>query len=234
MNEKEFIESIKQLGIEIDNIKLEQLKKYYELLVQKNEVMDLTNIIEHDSVYLKHFYDSLTLCLVCNFNEIKTFCDVGTGAGFPGLIIKIIFPHIHVVLIDSLDKRIKFLQEVINDLNLKNIEAIHIRAEDYAKTKREFFDIVTSRAVAKLSILTELCLPLVKVNGYFISMKANAIDEINEIDNNLKILNSEIEEIKIFNLPIENSNRTLIKIKKYDIVSKKYPRQFKEIKRKPL
>jgi 16S rRNA (guanine527-N7)-methyltransferase len=234
MNEKKFINELNKLGIKIDNNQLKQLNRYYELLIEKNKVMNLTNIIEKDSVYLKHFYDSLTLATICDLNSITNLCDIGTGAGFPGLIIKILYPQIKIVLIDSLDKRIKFLNEVIEDLGLKNIIALHMRAEEYAKNNREKFDIVTSRAVARLSILTELCLPLVKVGGYFIPMKAKAEEEIKEIDNNLSTLNSKIEGIKTFILPIEESNRTLIKIKKMKINDKKYPREFKEIKKKPL
>lgn len=234
MNENEFIEYVKELGIEVDDVKLHNLSKYFELLVQKNEVMNLTNIVEKESVYLKHFYDSLTLMMVYNFNNCENVCDIGTGAGFPGLVLKIMFPHLKVVLVDSLDKRIKFLNEVIAELNLEGVEALHIRAEDYAKKNRSTFDLVVSRAVAKLSILTELCLPLAKVKGHFISMKGNADEEVKEINNNLKILGGEIVEIKQFLLPNENSNRALIKIKKNKETDKKYPRDFKEIKRKPL
>jgi 16S rRNA (guanine527-N7)-methyltransferase len=234
MNEKEFINELNKLGIKINNNQLNQLNRYYELLMEKNKVMNLTNIVEKDSVYLKHFYDSLTLATICDLNSITSLCDIGTGAGFPGLVIKILYPQINIVLIDSLDKRIKFLNEIIEDLGLKNIIALHMRAEEYAKNNREKFDIVTSRAVARLSILTELCLPLVKVGGYFIPMKAKAEEEIKEIDNNLSTLNSKIEGIKTFILPIEESNRTLIKIKKMKINDKKYPREFKEIKKKPL
>jgi 16S rRNA (guanine527-N7)-methyltransferase len=234
MNEQVFINYLSQLGIEINQNQLQQLNRYYELLIEKNKVMNLTNITLKEDVYLKHFYDSLTLAKVCNFKNQNSLCDIGTGAGFPGIVLKIIYPHLKVVLIDSLEKRITFLKEVIDDLKLNDIEAMHIRAEEYAKKKQNIFDIVTSRAVARLNVLTELCLPLVKVDGYFISMKAHAEDEIAEIDNNLKILNSEITEINTFLLPIEESSRTLIKIKKKKIIDQKYPRDFKEIKRKPL
>ena len=186
MNEQEFINYLEKLGINIDESKLKQLERYYEFLVEKNKVMNLTNIIEKESVYLKHFYDSMTLTMIHDFMECKSVCDIGTGAGFPGVVLKIMFPHLKVVLIDSLEKRIKFLNKLIDELQLKNIKAIHISAEDYAKKNIEMFDIVTSRAVARLSILNELCLPLVKINGSFISMKGNAEDELNEINDNLK------------------------------------------------
>jgi 16S rRNA (guanine527-N7)-methyltransferase len=204
------------------------------MLTDKNKVMNLTNIVDKESVYLKHFYDSLTLSLACDLSKIENLCDIGTGAGFPGLVIKIVYPHINIVLIDSLDKRIKFLNEVIATLDLKNIKAIHVRAEEYAKDNRETFDLVTSRAVARMSILTELCIPLVKENGYFVAMKANAEEELNEISKNLSILNSKIDKVYSFLLPIEESNRTLIMIKKVEKTDKKYPREFKEIKKKPL
>jgi 16S rRNA (guanine527-N7)-methyltransferase len=130
MNEKKFIESLKELGVDIDSSQLNQLNRYYELLIEKNKVINLTNITDKEEVYLKHFYDSLTLAKVYDFKEPKALCDIGTGAGFPGLVLKIVFPYLQVVLIDSLDKRISFLKEVIADLGLKNIEALHMRAEE--------------------------------------------------------------------------------------------------------
>jgi 16S rRNA (guanine527-N7)-methyltransferase len=234
MNEKQFITEVNKIGIDIDRKKLDLLEKYYNMLFEKNKVMDLTNIIEKESVYLKHFYDSLTLFKIVNLNEVTNLCDIGSGAGFPGIVIKIVFPNIKIVLIDSLEKRIKFLNEVIEELDLKNIEAIHIRAEDYARKNREVFDIVTSRAVAKLPILTELAIPMVKINGFFIAMKANAEEELEVISNNLKLLNSVLYDTKSFYLPFEESRRMLIRIKKLEKTNLRYPRDFKEIKKKPL
>jgi 16S rRNA (guanine527-N7)-methyltransferase len=234
MNEKQFIIEVNKIGIDIDRKKLDLLEKYYNMLFEKNKVMDLTNIIEKESVYLKHFYDSLTLFKMINLNEVNNLCDIGSGAGFPGLVIKIIFPNIKIVLIDSLEKRIKFLNEVIEELDLKNIEAIHVRAEDYARKNREVFDIVTSRAVAKLPILTELAIPMIKINGFFIAMKANAEEELEVISHNLELLNSVLYDTKSFYLPFEESRRMLIRIKKIEKTNLKYPRDFKEIKKKPL
>lgn len=234
MNKVEFIEETKKIGIEINQYQLNQLDQYYEMLVETNKKINLTNIIEVEDVYLKHFYDSLAIAKICNLANINSLCDIGTGAGFPGMVLKIIYPNIKMVLIDSTEKKIKFLNEVIEKLQLKNIEAINIRAEAYASNNREVFDIVTSRAVARLSILTELCLPLVKINGYFISMKGNAKEELDEIENNLQKLNSKIEKIEIFTLPKEESHRTLILIKKEKATEKRYPREFREIKKKPL
>ncbi|MDD2469836.1 MAG: 16S rRNA (guanine(527)-N(7))-methyltransferase RsmG [Bacilli bacterium] len=234
MNEKVFIEYITKLGIDIDEEKINQLRKYHELIVEKNKVMNLTNITKKEDVYLKHFYDSLTINYIYDLKQSISLCDVGTGAGFPGIVLKIMFPQLKVVLIDSLGKRIAFLKEVIKALNLKSIEAIHVRAEDYARMNRETFDVVTSRAVARLNILNELCLPLVKKGGYFISMKGHAEEEAKEAENSFKILKSEIVDIKTFSLPFEESVRTLIKIRKNEATTKTFPRNFKEIKRKPL
>ena len=167
-------------------------------------------------------------------NNDNKIIDVGTGAGFPGLVLKICFPNLKITLVDSLSKRVDFLKKVIEKLNLKDIDAVHARAEDFSKDNRESFDIVTSRAVAKLNILNELCIPLVKVNGYFIPMKANIDEEINISKNSLNILNSKIEDIISFKLPKEESIRNIIKIKKERITDKKYPRIFSKISKNPL
>lgn len=234
MTKDKFIKELKILGIEINDIQLEQLNKYYELLIEWNKVMNLTGIVEEQEVYLKHFYDSLTIYKLINLNNIKNLCDVGTGAGFPGIVLKILFPKLKITLIDSLQKRINFLNEVIKNLDLKDIEAIHFRIEEYAITNRDKFDVVTARAVAPLNILSEYCIPLVKENGYFVAMKGNALEEINDSTNALKLLNSHIEEIKEFKLPIEESKRMLIKVKKNNKTIKKYPRKYSEIKKNPL
>jgi len=195
---------------------------------------NLTSIIKKEDVYLKHFYDSLTLSLVYDFNKEILLCDVGTGAGFPGLVLKIFFPKINLTLIDSKNKKIEFINEVISEIDLKNVKAINIRVEDYVKNNRNFYDVVTTRAVAKLNIINELCLPLVKNNGCFIVMKSDVSSEIKNIQKNLLILNSKIDVIKEFRLPYENSLRTLIKIKKIKKISNKYPRVFNKIKNQPL
>ena len=214
MDKNTFINELKKIGITINNYQLEQLDRYYKLLIEENKKINLTRITNEQDVYLKHFYDSLTLYKVIDLNQNILLCDVGTGAGFPGIILKIIFPTLHITLIDSLLKRINFLNLVIKELNLTNIVAIHTRAEDYIKINKNKFDIVTSRAVANLISLSKICLPLVKANGFFIPMKANAENEIKEARKIIKKMNSEIIEINEFNLPIENSHRTLIKIRK--------------------
>ena len=234
MTISEFMEELKKLNIEPTEEQLEQLNKYYELLIEYNKVMNLTGITEKDQVYLKHFYDSLTIIKVIDLKEEETLCDIGTGAGFPGIVLKILFPNLKITLIDSLNKRIEFLKIVIKELNLKDIEAIHARAEEYAINNIEKFDVVTSRAVAPLNILLELSIPLLKINKNFISYKGNISREIIESENTLKKLESKIEKIAQFELPKEKSNRTIIKIKKENKTNKKYPRKFSEIKKKPL
>ena len=234
MNQDSFIKALADLNIFITEEQLKQLYKYYELLVEKNKVMNLTGITEVEQVYLKHFYDSLTLNKIIDLKNVNSLCDVGTGAGFPGLVIKILFPHINVTLVDSLNKRINFLNEVINELKLEGIEAIHARAEEYAIKNREKYDVVTARAVTTLNVLSEFCLPLVKVNKYFIPMKANINNEIEESNRALNLLGGKIEKIVEFKLPVENSNRTLVLIKKEVKTNNKYPRKFSEIKKRPL
>lgn len=226
MNQNKFIEELKKLNISINELQFKQLERYYELLVEYNKVMNLTGITIKEEVYLKHFYDSLTIAKVIDLNQYNTLCDVGTGAGFPGLVIKIIYPNLKVTLLDSLNKRLNFLNIVIKELNLKDIETIHIRAEEY----KNQFDIVVARAVAPLNILLEYCIPITKVNGYFIAMKGKN----EEANNALKELSSEIIETNSFLLPIEKSNRTIIKIKKIKETNKKFPRKYSEIKKNPL
>lgn len=197
-----------------------------------NEKINLTAITEREEVYLKHFYDSLTLVKVVNLKEIESFCDIGTGAGFPGIVIKIFYPHIKLTLVDALNKRINFLDIVVKTLKLENVTLVHARAEEYALKNREKFDIVTARAVAPLNILLEYSLPLVKVNKYFIAMKGN--EDITQSKNALEILKGKIVKKCEFLLPIENSQRTIIEIEKTAITPEKYPRRYAEIKKRPL
>ena len=233
MNKDRFISEIEKLGIEITEKKLEQLEKYYELLIEYNKVMNLTGITEKDEVYLKHFYDSLTISKIVDLKKENNLCDLGSGAGFPGIVIKIFYPNLKIVLVDSLNKRIKFLNKVIEELNLKDIEAVHIRIEEYAKENKEKFDIVTARAVAPLNILLELGINLVKIGKYFIAMKGNIENEM-DYQNAIKKLDCSMGNIITFKLPIEESNRSLIKIIKKKTTSKLFPRKYNEIKKKPL
>ena len=234
MNLSNFKEELAKLSISVNEKQLRQLEDYYNILVDWNERMNLTGIVKKDDVYLKHFYDSLTLCKIIDLNTISTLCDIGTGAGFPGMVIKIVFPKLKVTLVDSLNKRINFLNYVIEKLELKDIETISARAEEYSVDNREIYDVVTARAVAPLSHLLEYSIPLVKVNGYFVAMKANADEEIANSQNAIIKLDCAMDSIIRFNLPFEESSRTLIRVKKISHTSKVFPRKYSEIKKRPL
>lgn len=231
MNKEEFVLELKKIGIDVTDSQLMQLDKYYRLLTLWNEKINLTRITEENDVYLKHFYDSLTLYRVIDLNSDLSLCDVGTGAGFPGLVLKIVFPTLRVTLVDALLKRVNFLKLVIDELGLKDIEVYHDRAESFARVNREKFDIVTSRAVANLRVLSELSIPMVKVNGYFVAMKGLCDDEIDEASGILKRLGSSVEVVDNFTLPVENSQRSLIKVRKSVKTEHKYPRNFDKIKK---
>lgn len=233
MNKEEFIRALKDLNIDITNKQLSDLDTYYKMLIDYNSHTNLTRITEENEVYLKHFYDSLTLVKTIKLDD-QTLLDIGTGAGFPGLVLKIVFPNLKVTLVDSLNKRITFLKSVIEKLNLKEVEAIHARAEEYILNKRESFDIVTSRAVANLNTLSELCIPFVKVGGYFVPMKADVKEELKSAEKGVKTLGGVLKDTIIFELPYDAGTRTLIKIEKLVKTSVKYPRKFSEIKKKPL
>lgn len=234
MNKEEFIKNLKELNIEISSQQLEQLSIYCQMLLDYNKHTNLTAIKEENQVYLKHFYDSLTITKVINLNESRNLIDIGTGAGFPGMVIKIIFPHLKVTLLDSNNKKIKFLEELIKKLSLTDITTFHGRVEDYCQKYRETYDIVTARAVSNLTILSELCLPLVKPNGYFIPLKGAAQEEIEEAKEAISILGGNIETINYFKLPIENSERNIIKIKKIKKTNITYPRRYDKILKNPL
>lgn len=233
MNQNSFIDALKELDITITDIQLNQLERYYELLVEYNKVMNLTGITEHDEVYLKHFYDSLTIAKVIDLSSIDSLCDIGTGAGFPGLVLKILFPNLKVTLIDALNKRINFLNTVIKELSLENIECIHSRIEEYGVKNREIFDVVTCRAVAQTNVLLEYASSIIKLNGYFIPLKGK-MDNEEDYSHALKELNMIEETIENFLLPIENSSRTIIKFKKINHTPSKYPRKYSEIKKRSL
>ena len=210
MNKEEFVEALKKLNINITEKQLNQLEKFYNILIEENKKINLTRIIEKEDVYLKHFYDSLTIVKEIDLNKIEKLCDVGTGAGFPGIVLKIVYPNLKVTLIDSLLKRVNYLNETIKKLDLQDIKAIHTRSEDY----KEQFDLVTARAVASLEKLIPWCIHLVKKDGNFIAMKANVDKELENIDKILNKYSFKIEKINRFLLPTENSNRSLIVISK--------------------
>ena len=232
MNIDEFKIEVEKLGVDVSLEKLDLLEKYFNLLTEWNKKINLTAITDKKDVYLKHFYDSLTICKVIDLNKENSFCDIGTGAGFPGIVIKIFFPHLKMTLIDSLNKRINFLGVVCEELNLKDVSLIHGRAEEFARENRDMFDVVTARAVSSFNVLLEYSIPIVKTNKYFIAMRGN--DDSETGVNALKVLNSIILKKECFNLPYENSSRCVILVKKMGIVSLKYPRKFSEIKKNSL
>lgn len=233
MTKEEFIQELKKININISCDILIKLDKYYHLLITENEKYNLTNITEESSVYLKHFYDSLTITKAINLDNQKIL-DVGSGAGFPGLVLKIVFPNIKIDLLDSTAKRCNFLKQVIEELSLNDINVINARAEVYAKENREKYDIVTSRAVAPLKHLLEYSIPMLKINGYFIALKSNLTDELININNYYKKLHLEEPITYEFTLPKEKSLRTIYKIKKVAKTDVIYPRQYSQIKKKDL
>ena len=223
-----FENKLNELGIALTDKQKQQFDKFYELLVEWNKVMNLTGITEYEEVNEKHFVDSLSIVKAINMENVKSVIDVGTGAGFPGIPLKIAFPHLKVVLLDSLNKRINFLNTVIAELGLTDIKTIHGRAEDYAKQTeyREKFDLCVSRAVANLSTLSEYCLPYVNIDGLFIPYKSGEIDE--ELENSkkaVKILSGKIENVVKFQLPGTEIGRSFVKVRKIANTNKKYPRK---------
>lgn len=210
MTEQEFIEEIKKLGITPTKDKLQKLEKFYQLLIEWNKKINLTRITTKEEVYLKHFYDSLTIVKEVNLTKVNTLCDVGTGAGFPGIVLKIFYPNLKITLIDSLLKRVKYLNEIIKELDLKDIIAIHTRGEDYHET----FDIVTARAVANIEKLLKYTMHLVKEEGQFIAMKGNIEEELSKEIKNKINQKYKIERINQFLLPKEESHRSLVVIVK--------------------
>ena len=227
----EFVKLVKEFGITVSLRHIDLLEKYANYLIEYNEHTNLTAITNKDEIYLKHFYDSLTILKAIDLNEVNTVLDVGTGAGFPGMVLKIFFPHLHVTLLDSNNKKTTFLTNLVQKLELTDIEIVNERSEDYAKNNLDKYDLVTARAVTHLKALSELCLPLVKVNGYFIPLKGNAKEEIEISKNIITKLNSHIDNIIEFNLPIEDSTRTIIKIIKDNKTPSGYPRSYSIIKK---
>ena len=228
MNEQQFLDALKEKGIVLTDTQVFQFKKYFELLVEWNEKMNLTAITDLEGVYLKHFYDSISASFYFDFTKFTTVCDVGAGAGFPSIPIKICFPHLHVTIVDSLNKRITFLNHLSEQLKLENVNFVHARAEEFGQNAkyREQFDVVTARAVARLSVLSELCVPLAKNGGYFVALKAAAgPDELKDAKIAIETLGVELKEEFAFLLPVEESERTLYVFEKIKTTPKKYPRK---------
>ena len=222
------ISKAKEIGVKVSPAQAEQFQIYLDLLLERNTVMNLTAITDPEEAVIKHFVDSLSIVKVNGFDNVTSIIDVGTGAGFPGIPLKIVFPEIKITLLDSLNKRIKFLNAVIDELELENIETIHGRAEDFSKKEdyREQYDLCVSRAVANLATLSEYCLPYVKVGGCFIPYKSGEIDEeLNNSKKAVQILGGKIEEVVKFQLPDTDIGRSFVKIKKNKNTAKKYPRK---------
>ncbi len=232
---EKMIINVDKLGITLPEIQLKQFYNYMNLLIEWNKKINLTAITEPDEIILKHFVDSLTISKY--ISDGTKIVDVGTGAGFPGIPLKIYRQDLEITLLDSLQKRINFLDEVIRELNLEKIETVHSRVEDFGKDKkyREKFDIATSRAVANLATLSEYLLPLVKVGGKVISMKGSLIEEeLEHSKNAIKILGGKVEKVDEFDLPNSDINRNIILIDKIKETPSKYPRKAGEPSKKPL
>ena len=228
MNIEQFTAALEEKGITLSPVQLEQFETYFRMLVEWNEKMNLTSITEKEEVYLKHFYDSISAAFFIDFHKVSPICDIGAGAGFPSIPLKICFPHLHVTIVDSLQKRITFLNELAKGLNLQDTTFYHDRAETFGqrKEKRESYDLVTARAVARLSVLSELCLPLVKKEGLFVALKASAADEEMQAGKKaVTVLGGEVVEKHSFVLPLEESERNIIVIEKKKQTPKKYPRK---------
>lgn len=238
MNKEELLRvSAASMGVELNDTQVQQFIKYYEILVEWNSFMNLTGITEYEEVVQKHFVDSLALCKAMDVHSVSSLIDIGTGAGFPGIPLKIAYPHLKVTLLDSLQKRIKFLNEVVMQLGLEEVETIHGRAEDFAKPsmRRESYDVCVSRAVANLASLSEYCLPYVNLGGYFVPYKSGKVEE--ELETSKKavfLLGGKIEEEVKFDLPDSDISRSLIKIKKVSATPKKYPRKSGMATKEPL
>lgn len=237
MNPEQFKIALADHGIEINDKQLKQFELYYEILVEWNEKINLTALTDREDVYLKHFYDSITAAFYFDFTKELHVCDVGAGAGFPSIPIKICFPHLKISIIDSLNKRIGFLNHLATELEIDHVHFHHGRAEDFGSDPkfRENYDVVMARAVARMSVLSELCLPFIKKNGVFLAMKgAQANDELKDSNKAISLLGGEVTDMKTFTLPKEDSERSIIMVKKKVKTPKKYPRKAGTPNRNPI
>jgi len=234
MNKENFIIELQKLNINLTPKQISDLDYYCHFLIEYNQHTNLTAIKEENQIYLKHFYDSLTIVKGLDLSKYHNLIDIGTGAGFPGMVLKIVFPHLNITLLDSNNKKITFLQQLAEKLNLTNINFFHGRAEEFCQKNRETFEIVTARAVSNMNTLAELCLPLVKKDYYFIALKGSNKEEIIDAQNAISILGGKIEKNIEFNLPIEDSGRNIVVIKKIKNTPNVYPRRYEKIIKKPL
>ncbi|MFG6118665.1 16S rRNA (guanine(527)-N(7))-methyltransferase RsmG [Thalassobacillus sp. B23F22_16] len=228
MDKHTFLSKLKEQGIELSERQQEQFRKYFEILVEWNEKMNLTAITDEEGVYLKHFYDSITAAFYHDFTKPLNICDVGAGAGFPSLPLKIVFPQLKVTIVDSLQKRITFLNHLAHELELSDVAFYHDRAENFGKNSkfRESYDLVMARAVARMSVLSELCLPLTQKGGLFMAMKGpNLSEELEDAQLAIRTVGGEVAEVHTFELPEENSERNIALIEKRRKTPKKYPRK---------
>lgn len=233
MNKETFIEETKKLGLALTFKQLEQFEIYCNELLEYNKHTNLTAIRNVEDVYLKHFYDSITIIKNINLDN-ESVIDIGTGPGFPGLVLKIIFPNINLTLVDSNNKKTKFLAFICEKLEFNDVMIVNDRIENYVKNNRFKYDVVTARAVSHLRIISELCLPLINNKGVFIALKGDVTTEISEAKETLEILNSEIIKVSEFLLPYENSKRTILSIKRNNVIPNIYPRSYDKILKKPL
>ena len=234
MNIEEFINETKKLGIDVTGEQLEKLEIYCNFLLEYNTHTNLTAIKNREEVYLKHFYDSLTLVKSIDLTSIENLLDIGTGAGFPGIVLKIFFPNLQIYLVDSNNKKTKFLNELKNKLNVDKIEVINNRIENITSRFINSIDVVTARAVTNLPVLVELALPLVKVSKYFIAMKGNAQEELENSEYAIAYLGGKIEDVKEFDLPHDAGKRMLITIQKTQKSELNKLRPYEKIVKKPL
>ncbi|WP_239253765.1 16S rRNA (guanine(527)-N(7))-methyltransferase RsmG [Listeria ilorinensis] len=237
MNPEQFKQALTEKGIELNDKQMTQFDQYYQLLVEWNQKMNLTAITEKQEVYLKHFYDSVSAAFFMDFSKVESICDVGSGAGFPSIPLKICFPHLKISIVDSLNKRITFLHTLAEKLGLEQTIFYHDRAENFGQNKqhRSSFDLVTARAVARMSVLSELCMPLVKKNGIFLVMKAaQAEEELQVAQKAITLLGGKLEEKFAFQLPLEGSDRYIYTIRKTKETPNKYPRKAGTPNKQPI
>lgn len=237
MGKAQFTERLAEKGINLTAEQLAQFDLYYRLLIEWNEKINLTAITDEDEVYTKHFFDSISAAFYFPMDSVKTMADIGGGAGFPSVPLKICFPHLNMTIVDSLAKRIHFLELVAKELKLTGLTPVHSRAEDAGQNPkyRESFDVVTARAVARLNILAEFCMPLAKVGGHFVAMKGSDVSlELNEAKKGIKLLGGKTKKVESFSLPDDAGDRNIIIIEKHDTTPKTYPRKAGTPAKKPL
>lgn len=235
--QKDFVHRLEERGITINEKQLDQFENYFKILVEWNEKMNLTGITERDQVYMKHFYDSVSLAFYVDMEKVGSLADIGSGAGFPGIPLKICFPHLKLTIVDSLNKRINFLKHVADSIGLDEVELLHGRAEEVARKHgyRDGFDLVTARAVARMAVLNEFCLPFVKVGGQFAAMKgSDPTEEIAEAARSFKELRGSLRKVNSFSLPVEESDRHIVVIDKKGPTPMKYPRKAGTASKTPL